>query len=152
MEKRFVSNSSSSEQDLSEPITLSNGIQKSPVSPHILDLRKDSTEDISWEIVDEWDPTMNNILGQSNPDHNTESDSPFQDAELTPDESQMFGFGRKERVTFSEGECQRHFENAIYCKTFLPNETSVSFLSILEAVQKILEVDFFPDLERISWS
>ena len=64
MEKRFVSYSSSSDADLSEQMTLSKEIQKSPVSPHILEHRKDSTEDISSEIVDEWDPTMDNILGQ----------------------------------------------------------------------------------------
>ena len=142
MEKRCVSCSSFSAEDLSEPIKLSNEIQNSTINPHILNYMKDSTEDISWEIVDEWDPTMDNVLNQSNPDLYLESDSLVQDAELTPAESQMVGFGRKERVTFSEGECQRHFANAIYCKTFLTNEKSLTFLSFLEAVQKIIEGDF----------
>ena len=114
----------------------------------MLDHRKDSTEDISWEIVDEWGLTMDNGLGQSNPDLNSEIESPLQVAELTPDESQMVGFGRKERVTFSEGECQRLFHNAISCKTFLTKEKSLTFLSFLEAVQKILEVDFWHILKE----
>ena len=148
MEQRFVCYSTSSEEDLTEPLTFSNEVQKSSVSPHIGDHRKDSSEDISLEIIDQWDPTVDNIIAKSNPDDISEIESPFQDGEQTTDENQMVGYGRKDRVTFSDGECQRQFHNAVYVKTFLPNETSVCFLSILEAVQKILEVDFLQILKE----
>ena len=109
MENRFVCYSSSSEEDVSEPSYHSNENQKTSASAPNPALNTECDEDISLEIVDVWDPTKENVFDQSNTDLPSESDSMVYDHGPNPDESHMVGCGRKERVTFSEGECQRLF-------------------------------------------
>ena len=140
--------SSSDEEDLTETCSDSQNPTNRPISPLLEKHQNDVSYDIDLNIVDEWESSKDNLFVPPNNDYNSEIESAAEDDSPISDEIPMVGCGRKELVTFSQGECQRMFRNAIYCKTFLPNQTSVSFLSILDAVQKILEVDFLKVLKE----
>ena len=144
----MVCYSSSSEEDVAETFAYSHDQENAPVSPSSQKQHNEADNIFEWEIVDEWDPTKNNLFQQSNNENNSEPESSAEEQATISDEIPMVGCGRKEHVTFTDGECQRMFRDAIYCKTFSPKERAVSFLSILQAVQKILEVDLLQVLKE----
>ena len=140
--------SSSSEDDLPESGSHSPDPEQLLISPSIQEQQNEADKVSQWDIVDEWDPTKDNLFESPTNENTSEIESSDEDDVAMSNEIPMVGCGRKERVTFTDGECQRMFRDAIYCKTFSPNEKSVSFLSILETVQKILEVDLLQVLKE----
>ncbi len=134
--------SSSSDDDVAESVSHYPDREKLMVSPSSQEQLNEGDKVTQWDILDEWDPTKDNLFQTPTNENTSEIESPEEDDVTMSNEIPMVGCGRKERITFMEGECQRMFRDAIYCKTFSPNERLGSFLSILEAVEKILEVDF----------
>ena len=140
--------SSSSEDDRTESVSHSPDPAQPLISPSSQEQQNEADKVIQWDIVDEWDPSKDNLFEPPTNENTSEIESSDEEEARITDEIPMVGCGRKEHVTFSDGECQRMFRDAIYCKTFSPKEKAVSFLSILEAVQKILEVDLLQVLKE----
>ena len=106
-------------------------------------------DDISdYQVVDEWNPSMD-----ENPHDiaEEEPESPLSSVEEADSEEisgPMVGMGKKEAITFREGECQRAFRGAIYCRTLVPQEKSINLPAVLEALTAVLESDFSKLLEE----
>ena len=80
-----------------------------------------------YQVVDEWDPSMDetppNIVEEQ-----PESPLPSEDeTALVEISSPMVGMGKKETITFREGECHRAFRGALYCRTIIPQETQLIY-------------------------
>ena len=107
-----------------------------------------SPQEEEYQVVDEMDPSM-----EENPHNIVEEDpeSPLASDDETSSEeisSPMVGMGKKETITFRDGECHRAFRGAIYCRTIIPQENTINLPAVLEALKPVLDSDFRKLLEE----
>ena len=105
-------------------------------------------DETDYQIVDEWDPSLDENqadIAEEEPESPLPSEEESASEEIS---GPMVGMGKKEAITFREGQCQRAFRGAIYCRTLLPQEKSVNLPAVLEALTAVLEKDFSKLLEE----